>query len=161
MIDFFYLGDYHENRLHATATSTVDVPAFSITAGMYALADKYDVRALQSLSLDKFRTSLRACKGTSFEFSHLLQAISAVYKATTDTDRTLRDIVLVQARQNWKNFSARKDFKDFMLQEPEFTVDLVLKTMQQPCSIVCTRCKATDKWQADHVKCACGRGEKI
>lgn len=58
-------------------------------AKMYAIADKYDIKGLQSLSRDKFKLAA----ANNWNHSDLPSAIYTVYTSTPDSNMGLRDIV--------------------------------------------------------------------
>ena len=57
---------------------------------MYAIADKYDIKGLQSLSRDKFKLAA----ANNWNHSDLPSAIYTVYTSTPDSNTGLRDIVV-------------------------------------------------------------------
>jgi len=59
-------------------------------AKMYAIADKYDIKGLQSLSRDKFKLAV----ANNWNHSDLPSAIYTVYTSTPNSNTWLRDIVV-------------------------------------------------------------------
>ena len=161
LIEFFYLGDYPSTKPDLTSAHEKYEPWLETIAAMHSLGDKYDVQGLQQLSMEKFQTVFSVKKYRPTEIPCLLCAIHTVYTMTQNGNQMLRDIVLAEARQNWSSLTARGDFKDFMLRNPSFTVDVVDKLMWQPSTIICRRGSAVDKWKPDHMKCSCEWDEKI
>ncbi len=158
MIKYFYLGDYPDSGPALEIGPEEYVSSMNINAELYALGDKYDIKGLKKLSSKKFEAALDRIRGGALEFC---AAIPLVYTTTPDTDRTLRDLVFRAVSRNWKLLSAAPNFKDCMLRNPGFVIDVVNKMCQSPLLGPCKRCKSEDLWKVDHVKCSCGWGESV
>ena len=107
MIDYFYTLDYSpssglriakgKKQVVPAGKEPVESPqgpdgtSHLITlAKMYAIADKYDIKGLQSLSRDKFKLAA----ANNWNHCDLPLAIYAVYTSTPDSNMGLRDIVV-------------------------------------------------------------------
>lgn len=81
MVKFFYSGDYD-------AGITKTGPCLMSHVAVYALADKYDVEALEKLIADKFDEK---AEGTMCEDFPAI--VAAVFETTPSSNRGLRDVV--------------------------------------------------------------------
>ncbi|KAH8698535.1 hypothetical protein BGW36DRAFT_293635, partial [Talaromyces proteolyticus] len=128
MIDFFYKADYDET----SGDSKNDMSALQLHARVFALADKYRVNDLKTLSASKYEANLRDFKPAEF-----LGSIPDVYNLTPEAVRTLRDIAKRTAREKLleciiSDREARKTYdkmKEYIL---GFILDIVDSYIEQP-----------------------------
>ncbi|KAF2431542.1 hypothetical protein EJ08DRAFT_669916 [Tothia fuscella] len=88
-------------------------------ARVYALAEKYDIRALKALAHRKFAIQ------SAYHWSspELPAAIQEVYEGTVDTDRGLRDVVISTFRA-YPEIAQRKDVADVIKQNATLAYEL-------------------------------------
>lgn len=90
-----------------------------LNARVYALAEKYDIPSLKQLARSKFEMAM-ACYYDSPEFPH---AIEEVYCSTIDSDRGLRDIVLMTFR-NHPQLAHAQDVYSVIRDTPSLALEL-------------------------------------
>lgn len=86
---------------------------------VYALAEKYGIPALKSLSKHKFECQM-ACFYDSPEFA---DAVEEVYCSTIDSDRGLRDVVL-QAFRSHPQLASTQDVFAVIKRTPNLAFEL-------------------------------------
>lgn len=145
MIDYFYSGDYD-----VAATSEIqeqNISALRIHARMFALADKYAVDALLSLSAAKYSDRLR-----DSEILEFLGSIPDVYTLTPSLVRELRDEAIKYTRINLPqylgNTSVRQSYKGIAITTPEFVKKLLDSYIETPMIGKCWNCGCYQALQA-------------
>ena len=117
--------------------------AINFHAGMYAMAEKFDLKNLKNLAKKKFVTALH-CLEPGFNVATLgdktltrvLEVIPLIYSTTLENDRGLRDLVVRHVARHWYVFLALKQFKTFMAANTDFIIE-VIEAKER----VCSRCK--------------------
>lgn len=158
MVCYCYSADY-DDAFYEVDKDHRFVSRLSTNAQMYVLADKFDMPFLKKLAKEKFDQAL---SGPSWEGknSHVIQVIPLIYGSTMDSDRGLRDIIVSHVRKNFNDLFATPSFST-VVETPEFLLELAKKLFEPPYQAVCKRCKSSDKWKADHVRCGkCDWGER-
>lgn len=92
---------------------------------MYALGDEYDIKDLKEEAIWKFRQAMQAKVGRSNELTTILQVVPAIYGTTPDSDRGLRDFVVVFGAQHLKRLKDLPEFEDVVIQAPKFMVEVL------------------------------------
>jgi hypothetical protein len=149
MIDYFYNGDYD-----VAVTSVIEeqtISALRIHARMFALADKYAVDVLLSLSAAKYSDRL-----IDSEILEFLGSIPDVYTLTPSLARGLRDQAIKHARINLPqylgNTSIRQAYEGIASTTPEFIKELLDSYMKTPTIGKCWDC---GRYQALQVMQSC------
>lgn len=112
MLRFMYSFDY--NNLHSTSCMVYD-------AQVYQIADKYDIPALKSHSIEKFRDAIT----TGWSMDDFPLAISVVYSTTPSRDRGLRDLAVETSRKNIDKLLQRDGFCELLRETADFSADLI------------------------------------
>jgi len=150
MADYFNNGDY--NLAAIPVVEEQDLSFLRIHARVFALADKYVVDVLQSLSVAKFSDRLRDSE--IFEF---LESIPGVYTLTPGVVRGLRDEAIKHARINLPqylgNASVRQAYEDIASMTPEFIKELLESYMETPMIGKCWNCGRCQALQAVQSRC--------
>ncbi|KAG5804747.1 hypothetical protein H9Q74_004426 [Fusarium xylarioides] len=90
-------------------------------AKVYALGEKYSIEPLKGLALSKFESEARL-SGQKDDF---LAAIREAYTSTIETDRPLRDAVVVFLRKH--KFLLKKNYMKAVLKETALGFDLLME----------------------------------
>ncbi|KAF2440001.1 hypothetical protein P171DRAFT_116216 [Karstenula rhodostoma CBS 690.94] len=88
-------------------------------AKVYAIAEKYGIVGLKSLSRKKFSDQIQ----THLDSEELPEACQEAYESTVDTDRGLRDIIIQAFRSN-PGLSSRKDVEVILRETPGLAFEL-------------------------------------
>ncbi|KAF9732528.1 hypothetical protein PMIN06_005618 [Paraphaeosphaeria minitans] len=88
-------------------------------AKVYAIAEKYGIVGLKSLSRKKFADQIQ----THLDSEELPEACQEAYESTVDTDRGLRDIIIQAFRSN-PDLSSRKDVEVVLRDTPGLAFEL-------------------------------------
>ncbi len=117
-------GIKRENKKRGKAEeipTNIGIPNLIIHTMVYALADKYFVKGLKELALEKFEKETERYWDTE-EF---LQAVKMVYTSTGDGDRELRDAVLRTLHQR-NSLLGYKTTKQVLKQTEDLAYDLLM-----------------------------------
>ncbi|RYP58776.1 hypothetical protein DL770_010359 [Monosporascus sp. CRB-9-2] len=95
MVDYLYTGSYDDQGLITSDEPPVSVSAAKFNARMFALADKYQIDGLRTLSASKYSKAIEEYSSLHLFF----ESIPEVY-LTPDTARDLRDAALSFARRH-------------------------------------------------------------
>ncbi len=145
MISYCYTTDYKDIRI-AMGPEHASINPLRFHAGMYAMAEKFDLKNLKKLAEKKFFAFLemeprvrRVGKTLS-----VLEAIVFIYSTTPKNDRGLRDLVVGHVAQHWYAFLALQQFKTFMAANTDFIIE-VIKAKE----LVCSRCQEHAAWEEE------------
>ncbi|KAL2009614.1 hypothetical protein VTN00DRAFT_5421 [Thermoascus crustaceus] len=120
-VDYLYTANYDESMQTADQECAPPISTLQVHARMFALADKYDVKALQMLSSEEYSNRLES-SSTALEF---LESIPDVYTLTAPSVKSLRDKVTRFARINLEKYldpSAREVYEKTAIEEIVTTV---------------------------------------
>lgn len=96
-------------------------PDFVLHAKIYALGEKYEIKDLKALALQKFAFEATAC----WSFSSFRIGAKEAYTSTVDEDRGMRDIV-VETVLKHRLLISMPDFKN-VLKETDLGYDLLMR----------------------------------
>ena len=120
-------------------------------AGMYAMAEKFDLKNLKKLAEKKFATALhflepgvRMGPPENQARTQVLEVIRFIYSTTLENDRGLRDLVVGHVAQHWYAFLALQQFKAFMAANMDFIIEVI-----EAKESVCSRCKKHAAWEKE------------
>lgn len=108
---------------------------------VYAIAEKYNIKALKDLAIAKFTSHL----WKSWE-SHFSDIVSSIYTTTPSSDKGLRDTVCVMCVNHRKdvNILTDEELDALYHQFPDFKGDLLSKYISEILSPIGERVKATE-----------------
>ncbi|PTU19813.1 hypothetical protein P175DRAFT_0524143 [Aspergillus ochraceoroseus IBT 24754] len=157
LVDYLYTLDYNENLRTLNQECPSPISGLQVHARMFALADKYDIKALQVLSSEKYSNMLES----SSIGSEFLGSIPDVYTLTPPSVKALRDKVARFARINLENYlqdpSSREVYKRIAIDVPDFLQDLLDLYIMNPLTGFCYRCNPLSTMQALQTPChKCG-----
>lgn len=131
MITFFYTWDYDDtmsSEVKSEPDSKEPSSDLQLNAWMYAIAEKYEVPDLETMSLQKFKNAAARVL-TNVDVPALLDAVRTLYKyiSLPESDTKLRDILLdtwVLASNELKTAQARPLIVSLFSELPEFALDV-------------------------------------
>ena len=153
LICYCYTTDYDFDPGAAIVLGPEHVFYFSLHfhAGMYTMAEKFNLKNPKKLAGKKFLNDLvhlessgasMARKGNTL--TRVLEVIHFIYSTTLENDRDLRDIVVGYVAQNWYAFLALQQFKTFMTGNTEFIIKVI-----EAKEHVCSRCQKHAAWEKE------------
>ena len=120
-------------------------------AGMYAMAEQFDMKNLKKLAEKKFATALHSLEsgvrmGPSEDEARtqVLEVIRFIYSTTLANDRGLRGLVVGLMAQHWYAFLALQQFKTFMAANMDFIIEVIEQREG-----VCSRYKKYAAWEKE------------
>ena len=122
MIHCLYYGFYA--RYDATVDTEEWESAQQLHAVIYALGDKYDITILKDRAEWEFK--IRPIRQPE-DLLKWLKSIPIVYESTPDSDRRLRDVVIIKVTANPKDLLHKKvesAFRKVSVEVPDFDMDL-------------------------------------
>ena len=138
MIDCLYSGSYDEFSLNAEVQRgksphqlIVNVDAQSwksshqLHAAMYALGDKYDLAVIKDTAMVNY--SRQVIKSRIQDLLGFIESIPIVYSSTPDSDRELRDEVVLRTLRYPHQFlqpRVKATFQKILIEVPDFSWDL-------------------------------------
>ena len=132
MLQHLYALDYPGNKIDLQGDlETSHVSELYTHAQMYALADEYDIKDLKDEALWKFNQVLVSKKGHSDELQTVLETIPLIYSTTLDSDRGLRDIVVIYGATNLEQIKDFPEFKSAATQAPIYVVEVLPKFLKR------------------------------
>ena len=129
----------------ALATGPEHSLGYSINfhAGMYAMAEKYDLKHLKNLAKKKFVEALHRLKpGVEVgipghqTLTRVLEVACFIYSSTLESDRDLRDLVVGYVARNLHWFLALQQFKAFRAANTDFFMEVMAGKES-----ICSQCK--------------------
>ncbi|KAF2094465.1 hypothetical protein NA57DRAFT_80273 [Rhizodiscina lignyota] len=101
MLRYMYESDYDE---------PAEACATSFHAAMVGISDKYGVTALYEPALKKFKYALRECRGLEgyCNMRHLLENVSHIFQLLPDTNRDLRDPLVIEVTREFNLYRRDK-----------------------------------------------------
>lgn len=137
MLEYFYTLNYTTN--YPDAYVRID-----IQARMYAIADKYGIKALKTIAALNFQSEFPHAVEQAAWRSELLQElvsiVEAVYNTTPESDTTLRCTVATCIWGKLYFLSVSPNFKKMLAQILDLAFDLVMKTSRRQ------KCENIKKW---------------
>lgn len=118
---------------------------------VYALAEKYAIKALMILAREKFQRALEKVDDTT----SLFEVVEQIYSSTPEHDRGLRDVIVAKVYSEIQYCVRQTEFRRFLTRTTSFCVDLLeeivredLKRYEQAIADVehpgyCSTCRAT------------------
>ncbi|KAK5188661.1 hypothetical protein LTR92_011314 [Exophiala xenobiotica] len=94
---------------------------------VYALAEKYAIKALMVLSREKFQSALEKVDVNT----RLFQVVEDIYSSTPDSDRGLRDIVVSKVYSEIQYWLRQTEFHRALAGTSSFCVDLLKETVYE------------------------------
>ena len=98
----------------------------ALHVGMYILGDKYDIPDLKDFAKSKVALAFGDQTAPREDF---LNVITLVYECTPETDRNLRDLVVLSARARMVDIIKDKTLKDRLAEvvrsTPDFSMDML------------------------------------
>jgi hypothetical protein len=140
MLEYFYTLKYTTN--YPDAYVRID-----IYARMYAIADKYEIKALKTIAAMNFQSEFPHAVEQAAWRSKLPQEIvsiaDTVYTTTPDSDTTLRCTVATCVWEKVCFLSLSPNFKKMLAQISDLAFDLVMEAsrLQEP-----QKCENMEKW---------------
>lgn len=138
MIRYCYYGDYDDHNVEVFIEHYQFVSRINTNAGMYAIAEKYDMQGLKNTAKGKFDDLLSqpSCCAPIYSHSmpyvqlnstiyHVAEVIQFVYNSTPDTDRGLRDSLVDFAQKHWEILSDVPNFEAGVSQIPAFLLEII------------------------------------
>lgn len=92
---------------------------------VYALAEKYAIKALMIVSRDKFQKALEQVDVST----RLFEVVDEIYTSTPDSDRGLRDVVVSKAYSEIQYWLRQTECHQALVGTSSFCVDLLKKTV--------------------------------
>lgn len=159
MVDYLYTGSYDDKRSAASDEIIESTSAAKYNARMFALADKYQIDDLQTLSVRKYSNAIgeRCVLNTFFE------SVPDVYLTTPDTARALRDAALSFARCHLGTSLQIPDiqmaFDKVSMDVPDFARELLNSFLKAPVRGSCSTCGPHQPMEILQCRCkTCGKG---
>ena len=155
MICYCYTTNYEFDWESAVAMGYEDVFIFRLHShvGMYAMAEKFDLKNLKELAKKKFITTLNDLEPPVNEtLTHVLDVACFICSTTLENDRGLRDLVVGYVARNSYAFLALPQFKTCMAANMKFTMEVIAAKEN-----ICSRCKtnaAWEKWEKEEKECS-------
>ena len=145
MICYCYTTDYEFDWESAVAMGYKDAFIFRLHShvGMYAMAEKFDLKNLKELAKKKFITTLNDLEPPVNEtLTHVLDVTCFICSTTLENDRGLRDLVVGYVARNSYAFLALPQFKTFMAANMDFIMEVIAAKEN-----ICSRCKTDAAWE--------------
>jgi len=98
-----------------------EAPKLIFHAKVYITAEKYDIPDLKAIAKAKFQVLVPYC-WNSDEFC---EATQLLWLNTMETDRALRDVIVLTAKANANKLLDRVAFMEFMSENADFCVDMI------------------------------------
>jgi hypothetical protein len=92
---------------------------------VYALAEKYAIKALKILARQKFQKALENIDVDT----RLFEVVEEIYSSTPDSDRGLRDIVVSKIYSEIQHWLRQTEFRQALTETSSFCVDLLRETV--------------------------------
>ena len=99
-------------------------PQLVFDISMYRVGDKYGIQGLKDLTAEMFATTL-GWDTECIDAQALAALIRLIYDSTPESDQGLRHHVLGYAKRHLKHLLAMEDFKNVLMEVPEFTYQLL------------------------------------
>ena len=163
MLQCLYYGRYDVTNVAPDLTRILDRAAskvilddvsptqnfdFEVHAAVYAMAVRFDIPSLKSISASNFICELRSEK---FGIADLVSAINTVYTTTPENDLTLRQWVVYRAQKIEHVLVRYDDFRAMLKEHPDFALDFAMKYARAN-FLFCSHCNNI----IDLVQCRCG-----
>lgn len=169
MIIHCYKGSYEPRQGQRNGKVEPNyVTAVAINAGMYALADKYGMEALEKEALEHFKEGIQNPMNDFFPFK-ILSCVVFIFTSTPDNKRDLRDLVVTYIVDHLPEVAGHPGLPEIAAQVPQFAIECFLGMARAPPKTVkdfvqnssfcgeCCRCHRDDDWTVRKIVCACGR----
>jgi hypothetical protein len=141
LVDYLYTGNYAEQITETGMDDQTDgISPLRVHAIMFALADKYLIKGLQTLSAANYAKTL----GQEPNICNFIRSLPDVYTLTPDSSRGLRDEALEFAKAklavSLASPEAKDIYDDLAADIPEFIKELLDSFLQQPLVGGCHKC---------------------
>lgn len=120
-------------------------------AGMYAMAENFDLKNLKNLAKKKFVRALHRLEPDinmanpgDQTLTLVLDAVCIIYNTTLENDCSLQDLVVRFVAQNSSVFLALQQFKTFMAANTDFFMEVIAAKES-----VCSQCNWEIKCNSD------------
>ena len=122
MLEYLYTIDYKDDHDVSNPFNPRTMESsLVVNANVYAIAEKYDVRALKSLAEQKFAEALE----TQWNSDSLPVAVEIVYTTTPSSDRGLRDCITRLIERHRNDLLKKKGFLQAVGANGDFAIDVV------------------------------------
>ena len=143
MISYLYELDYSDGKVTSKRHGDSHyISPLDTNVKMYAMGEKFGIDGLKQLAKEKFEVAFESVPTT--KLGQFLDVIPEVYNSTPDTDEGLRElaVMLPLTREgSYKHLTNLPGFKSTIIQNPEFALGLILKTMPHVSCGYCPACK--------------------
>lgn len=159
MVEYLYTGSYDDKRAGASDETLERTSAAKFNARMFALADKYQIDDLQTLSVSKYTKAIKEHS----DLHTFFETIPDVYLMTPDTARGLRDAALSFSRYHLGTSlhipEIRKAFDQVSVDVPDFARELLNSFLETPILGTCSSCGPHQPMEILQCRCkTCGKG---
>lgn len=159
MVEYLYTGIYDDKRAGASEETLESISAAKFNARMFALADKYQIDGLQTLSASKYTYAI-SMNDHSYTF---LETIPEVYLMTPPTARALRDVALSFCRRHLTTrleiTEVQMAFDRVSAEVPDFARELLYSFVKTPALGHCPGCGSGQPMEILQCRCkSCGKG---
>ncbi|KAJ5710445.1 hypothetical protein N7488_004601 [Penicillium malachiteum] len=140
LVSFFYTENYSDKVQASETEPPSSCFALQLHARVFVLADKYVVKNLLALCVEKYQRRLRVlCDPIEF-----IESIPEVYALPLESATTLKDVVARFARINISNYlrdeAAQMAYNSVAQSVPEFVKDLLDLYIEAPLLGNCGNC---------------------
>jgi len=105
------------------------ISCLAVLVKMYAIGDKYDLKGLRSVVVERFKRALEWVEGVEdpeTETQEFLDIVPLVYQLTQDDDDSLRRHVIVHSLRVWGTFSETEGWAEFIGANLDWLDDVML-----------------------------------
>lgn len=163
MLQYFYHGEYDVINIAAGLVGILDNASsdvifddatlsqdfdFEVHAQVYAMATRFEIPALKTISAANFVVELRS---KNFSVADLVSAVNIVYTTTPEGDFGLRKWVVYRSQQFEHELVRHNDFETALKEHADFAWDFATKYAKAN-YLWCSHCQDT----IDLVECKCG-----
>jgi hypothetical protein len=124
MMQWFYCHDYNDSPrvpLNAFSAGAVVAASLHVNALVYAIADKYHIPGLKSLSVDKTYKLFQ----NVVDITVFIPAVKAVWNSTPSRDRGLRDLYIRFITTCRTQFQVHRGFMDLLRSDGALATELL------------------------------------
>ena len=126
---------------------------------MFAVADKYNIATLGDVAKNKFKEAINE---TFLDTRYFLDVIEGVYNTTPESNRGLRDLIVLQTQTRGAKIMANSELnsrlEEIISTTPHFAMDLIRKSLPPASSLPPKRCSTCNVDMGDGINCSgCAR----
>ena len=131
MLQHLYMVDYSAGEIEIDGMKEESfVSELHTHVMMYAMADEYDVRDLKTEALWKFGQELITKARQTEALAAVLEVVPAIYTTTPESDRRLRDLVVLFGALYLMPIKDLPELKTAITHSPDYMIEVLQKFEQ-------------------------------